>query len=70
MMAISKKSRDLNDTLVFLERFYAAPHSRNVSWLGLNWFRIYERGEGFRPLPGYLILKTSRLVKFNLHVSR
>ena len=69
-MTISKKSRDLNDTLVFFERFYVAPHSRNISCLGLKWFRIYERGEGFRPLPGYLILKTSRLVKFNLHVSR
>ena len=42
-MTISKKSRDLNDTLVFFERFYEAPHSRNVSWLGLNWFRIYVR---------------------------
>ena len=69
-MTISKKACDLNDNLVFFERFYEAPHSRNVSWLGLNWFRIYERGEAFRPLPGYLILKTSRLVKFNLHVSR
>ena len=70
MMTISKKSRDLNDTLVLFERFHEAPYSRNVSWLGLNWFRIYEWGEGFLPLVGYLILKTSRLVKFNLHVSR
>ena len=69
MKTISKKSRDLNDTLVFFERFYVAP-LRNISCLGLNWFRIYERGEGFRPLQGYLILKSSRLVKFNLHVSR
>ena len=32
--------------LVFFERSYVVPHSCKVSWLGLNWFRIYEGGGG------------------------
>ena len=30
--------------LAFFERFYVAPHSCKVSWLGPNWFRDYDKG--------------------------
>ena len=30
--------------LEFFERFYVAPHSCKVLWLGPNWFRVYDKG--------------------------
>ena len=43
-MTSSKKSHDLDYYLDIFERSYAVRHSCKVSYLGLNWFRIYGGG--------------------------
>ena len=64
-MTSSKKSHDLDYYLDIFERSYAVRHSCKVSYLGLNWFRIYGGGGAFggpfilcQKSPGWLGLRT------------
>ena len=53
--------------LGFFERFYVAPHSCNLSCLGLNWFRVYVKG-WFFATQSYLMLKRPGWLELRLVV--